>query len=73
VLTTRHSSIHKSWHYISSSGGRSDGIVRSRTKGHGVFVCFCLSLACWRSLQWMKLFVVDCNCSLIHANLVWSC
>jgi hypothetical protein len=36
-LPTRHPSIHKSWHYISStSGGRSVGIVRSRTKGHGV-------------------------------------
>jgi hypothetical protein len=31
-------SLHKSWHYISStSGGRSVGIVRSRTKGHGEF------------------------------------
>jgi hypothetical protein len=39
VLTTRQPSIHKSWHYISpTSGGRSVGIVRSRTKGHGV--CF---------------------------------
>jgi hypothetical protein len=39
ALTMRHPSIHKSWHYISStSGGRSVGIVRLRTKGHGV--CF---------------------------------
>jgi hypothetical protein len=41
ALTTRHTSIHKSWHYISStSGGRSVGIVRLRTKGHGVCL-FC--------------------------------
>jgi hypothetical protein len=32
-------SVHKRWHYISSTnGGSSVGIVRSRTKGHGV--CF---------------------------------
>jgi hypothetical protein len=37
ALTTRHPSIHKSWHKTSStSGGRSVGIVRLRTKGHGV-------------------------------------
>jgi hypothetical protein len=35
--------MHKSWHWISStSGGRSVGIVRSRTKGHGVFFFFLL-------------------------------
>jgi hypothetical protein len=29
--------IRKSWHYISpTNGGRSVGIVRLRTKGHGV-------------------------------------
>jgi hypothetical protein len=41
ALTRRHPYIHKSWHYISpTSGGRSVGIVRSRTKGHGVcFIC----------------------------------
>jgi hypothetical protein len=39
ALTTRHPSIHKSWHYISStSGGRSVGIVPLRTKGYAV--CF---------------------------------
>jgi hypothetical protein len=39
ALTTRHPSIRKSWHDISSArGGRSVGIVRSRTKGHGVVV-----------------------------------
>jgi hypothetical protein len=37
ALTTQHPSTHKSWHYISpTSGGRSVGIVRLRTKGHGV-------------------------------------
>jgi hypothetical protein len=37
ALTTRHPSVHKSWHYISStSGGRSVSIVRLRTKGHWV-------------------------------------
>jgi hypothetical protein len=36
ALTTRHPSIHKSWHKISpTSGGRSFGIVRLRTKDHG--------------------------------------
>jgi hypothetical protein len=39
ALTTRHPSIHKSWHLISSiSGSRSVGIVRLRTKGHGVYL-----------------------------------
>jgi hypothetical protein len=37
ALTARLPSIHKSWHYISpTSGGRSVGIVRLRTKGHAV-------------------------------------
>jgi hypothetical protein len=37
ALTTRHPYIYKSWHYISpTSGGHSIGIVRSRSKGHGV-------------------------------------
>jgi hypothetical protein len=41
ALTTRHPSLRKSWLYISpTSGGRSVGIVRLRTKGHGV--CFFL-------------------------------
>jgi hypothetical protein len=40
ALTTRHPSIHKSWHEIlSTSGGRSVGIVRLRNKGHGVCLC----------------------------------
>jgi hypothetical protein len=35
ALTTRHPSIHKSWHQFSpTSGGRSVSIVRLRTKGH---------------------------------------
>jgi hypothetical protein len=42
-MTTRHPSIHKSWHKISStSGGHSVGIVRLRTKGHGVRLFFLL-------------------------------
>jgi hypothetical protein len=41
ALTTRHPSIHKSWHYPSTSDGRSVGIVRMRTKGHATeFVLF---------------------------------
>jgi hypothetical protein len=37
ALTTRHPFIHKSWHEISpTSGGRSVGILRLRTKGHRV-------------------------------------
>jgi hypothetical protein len=40
--TTRHPSIHKSWHKNSSkSGGRSVGIVRLRTNGHGVYFFVC--------------------------------
>jgi hypothetical protein len=39
------STIHKSWHWVSStSGSRSVGIVRSRTRGHGVCVFLRLSL-----------------------------
>jgi hypothetical protein len=38
MLTTRHPSIRDSWHRISlTNGGRSVGMVRVRTKGHGVF------------------------------------
>jgi hypothetical protein len=50
VLTTRHPSIRKRWHYNSlTSGDRSVGVVRLRTKGHGVclfarFVCFVTKL-----------------------------
>jgi hypothetical protein len=47
-------SIHKSWHYISStSGGRSVGIVRLRSKGHGVclFVCLFVMLLCSYALM----------------------
>jgi hypothetical protein len=44
ALTKRHPSFYKSWHKISStSGGRSVGIVRLWTKGHGVCL-FCCSL-----------------------------
>jgi hypothetical protein len=44
AMTTRHPSIHKSWHYISpTNGGLSVGAVRLRTKGHGVRFCFVLS------------------------------
>jgi hypothetical protein len=43
ALTMRHPSIHKSWHYISStSGGCSVGIVRLRTKSHGVIAAILL-------------------------------
>jgi hypothetical protein len=42
ALTTQHSSVHKRWHKISpTNGGRSVGIVRLRTKGHGV--CFLIT------------------------------
>jgi hypothetical protein len=45
AMSVWHPSIHKSWHQISStSGGRSVGIVRSRTKGHGVCFCLCLCI-----------------------------
>jgi hypothetical protein len=41
TLTTRYPSIRKSWPEISpTSGGRSVGIVRLLTKGHGVCFCF---------------------------------
>jgi hypothetical protein len=37
ALTTRHLSIHKSWHKNSpTNGGRSVGIFRLWTKSHGV-------------------------------------
>jgi hypothetical protein len=37
ALTTRHPSIHNIWHKITpTSGGRSVGIFRLRTKDHGV-------------------------------------
>jgi hypothetical protein len=54
---TRHPSIRKSWYKISpTSGCRSVGIVRSRTKDHGVcFVfCFCIGLriAAFLSIVW---------------------
>jgi hypothetical protein len=39
ALTTRHPSVRKIYYQISpTSGGRSVGIVRLRTKGHGVFL-----------------------------------
>jgi hypothetical protein len=43
AVTTRHTSIRRSWRRIlPTSGGRSVGIVRFRIKGHGVrlFVLF---------------------------------
>jgi hypothetical protein len=47
-VTTRHPSIHKSWHQISPTrGGRSVGIVRLWTKGLWSFVLFFL----WHSLH----------------------
>jgi hypothetical protein len=55
ALTTRHPSIHKSWHQISpTSGSCSVGIVHLRTKGHGVcfvFASMCrpFMLICWES------------------------
>jgi hypothetical protein len=35
ALTTRHPSIHKSWHYSPTSDGRSVGIIPLWTKSHG--------------------------------------
>jgi hypothetical protein len=54
ALTTRHPSIHKSWHKIlSASGGRSVSIVLLRTKGHGVYI-------------YIYIYVCVCVCVLLH-------
>jgi hypothetical protein len=45
MLTTQHPSIRASWQYIlPTSGGRSVGIVRLWTEGHGVFFYIVLNL-----------------------------
>jgi hypothetical protein len=81
----RHPSIHKSWHYISStSGGRSVGIVRLQTKGHRVFLCPCgdtrnkhhwilVSAICNTSIAIRWFIIVYESLNNVHVHVSISC
>jgi hypothetical protein len=71
ALTTRHPSIHKSWQYFVDKWRSLVGIVRLRTKGHGVFFFFVLWLLVTANVASSSLISVTLMMEPIRSSKTW--